>query len=232
MIWQAGQLPCQLADQVIHVWQVDLDRSADQFALLNHHEQARANKMPIARYRQRFINARGILRYLLANYLSAAAQTIILTSAAHGKLSLSTTPYLKFNLAHSKNKAIYVFNTHNEIGVDLEIKKTIQDINGIAARIFSPIECQYLSNTSTLATTEEKFFILWTRKEAIIKATGEGLTAAVWQITTTLADGQINPDIDHVKSLQLQLLDLPPIKNAHAALAAQLHNKELHYFKL
>ena len=232
MNWQIGKLPCKLAHNTIHVWQVNLDRLSDQFQWLNTIEQQRANKMPIAIHRQRFINARATLRQLLSNYLSAAPQAIELSIMKRGKLYLRTAPELKFNLTHSKNMAIYAFNYDIEIGIDLEVKHSLKNISGIAERVFYAIECEYLYNQKTMKTLLEKFFILWTRKEAIIKATGEGLAAAVTEITTTLADGQINPHIDRLEALNLQLHDLPMIKNCHAAIAAQCINKKLSYFIL
>ena len=232
MNWQPKNVPQILRDSEVHIWRVDLDQLSNQFSLLSNEEQQRTTKMPIALPRQRFINARGTLRRLLASYLNLPAKEIILASTPRGKLYLPHNNNLHFNLTHSRNMAIYAFNYTHEIGIDIEVKRSLKNAVGIANRIFSPAELEYFHNTKISQILEEKFFTLWTRKEALVKATGEGLAAAVHEITTTQPDGHISHDIDYAKPLQLQLCDLPDIEHCSAAVATHINNKYYHHFIL
>lgn len=231
MKWQLARLKPSLKINEVHVWQVDLDQLANQAAWLSPAELDRSQTMPITLHRQRFINARGILRKLLAHYLHCKAQTIALAKSPRGKLYLQDdTSQLFFNLTHSKHMAVYAFNYQYEIGIDIEIKHALRNISGIAERIFSPVELDYLYDEKNLSLQREKFFTLWTRKEALIKATGEGLTAPVQSITTTLVNGQLNPNIDYAKPLNLTLTALPTIENFATALAANKAIANYYYF--
>ncbi len=232
MNWQLQSLPFKRPIDVIHVWQVDLDQLDDQSALLSDAERQYMQKMPITVHRRRFINARGILRRLLQNYLNITPTMIPLEKTARGKLYLGKEKQIKFNLSHSKNIAIFGFNNHGEIGIDIEVKRQLTHITTIAARMFSAIERQYLSTTNDENEIINRFLTVWTRKEAIIKATGDGLAAPISTITTTLKNGMINTMIDYVKHLNLNLIDLPKIDHCFAALAAKTTKQYVHCLKL
>ena len=159
-----------LNEDQIHIWCVNFEELNGQTQYLSHIEQERANKLRIKQVQQRFINGRGFLRYLLSHYLNTNAQEISLNARPNGKLYLPDNPIF-FNLAHSKHMVMYAFNYQHEIGIDIEYRRPIKDVHAIAERVFSPIEQKYLlSKSDNGKTTEEKFFQLWTRKEAIIKA--------------------------------------------------------------
>lgn len=232
MNWQVQSLPFETLINTIDVWQIDLDQLDDQSALLSDEERQHSNSMPITVHRQRFINARAVLRLLLGNYLGTLPTIVSLEKTARGKLYLPQKKHLKFNLSHSKNIAIFAFNEYDELGIDIEVKRKLTNIKIITKRMFSSIECGYLSGAIDENDMIDRFFTLWTRKEAIIKATGDGLAAPVNRITTTLKNGLINSNIDYVRSKNLNLIDLPKIKNDIAALAANTTKKHLRYLKL
>lgn len=209
----------------IHIVQIDLDQQACLRENLTPSEQQRADKMRIANVRQRFINSRGFLRQCLSHYLQQEPNKIELSSTEKGKLFLKNSP-LFFNLAHSKNMALFAFNYDNEIGIDIEQIRPLDDLNAIAERVFTDIEIDYLTNTEE-DNKLNTFFKLWTRKEAAIKASGEGLTAPLTEITTTNKNGAIISAIPYLQEYHCQLKDLVVTPGFAATLAAQLQKRDI-----
>jgi 4'-phosphopantetheinyl transferase len=152
--------------------------------LLSLDEQERAQRFRFDQHRRRFICARGILRSLLSQYLnhlfpesSTVPQDIQFTYNSHGKPHLaspSNTPSLHFNLSHSEDLALYGFSLHSPVGVDIEHLRSIANIPQLAYRFFTPREYEAISH-SPPDHQQALFFQTWTRKEAILKATGTGL---------------------------------------------------------
>ena len=97
---------------------------------------------------------------------------------------------LSFNLAHSGGMAIYAFSRHREIGVDLEfIREDLAD-EKIAERFFS--ECEVADLRSLPAELRKRgFFDCWTRKEAYIKARGEGLSMPLDEFDVAFVPGEV-----------------------------------------
>jgi 4'-phosphopantetheinyl transferase len=209
----------------IHIVQIDLDQQACLRENLILSEQQHADKMRITNVRQRFINSRGFLRQCLSHYLQQEPNKIELSSTEKGKLFLENS-HLFFNLAHSKNMALFAFNHNHEIGIDIEQIRPLDDLNAIAERVFTEIEIDYLTNTK-----EDKklnaFFKLWTRKEATIKASGEGLTAPLKEITTTDKTGKILKNIPYLQEYKCKLKELKVKAGYAATVAAQLENREI-----
>ena len=176
------------ADEV-HVWFADLDQpSADNLRpLLAEDEVARAERFHFEKDRKHYINARGLLRQLLAVYLGVAAAEVQIEYAEKGKPFVSGTG-INFNLAHSQGKAIYAFARGRDLGVDLEFMR--EDVGEeIAERFFSPNEFAALKELPP-ELTKEAFFNCWTRKEAYIKARGEGLSMPLDVFEVSLAPGE------------------------------------------
>jgi len=144
---------------------------------LSDEEQLRASRFVFARDRDRFIVARARLRELLAERLGARPDLVELVYGARGKPALSSrfaSSGLRFNVSHSDGVAAYAFATGREVGIDVEAVREINDADSVAARFFSRSE-----NETFLALGPEErsvgFFNCWTRKEAFIKALGDGL---------------------------------------------------------
>lgn len=177
------------ADEV-HVWQATLD---DQLSdglklILSEDEISRANRFHFATDRNHYIVARGLLRKLLAAYLGVGSAELQFLYAEKGK------PYLEeiqrrsinFNLAHSHGMAIYAFSQGRELGVDLEFIRDDLADEKIAERFFSPWEIRAL-RTIPAELRKQAFFNCWTRKEAYIKARGEGLSMPLVEFDVSLA---------------------------------------------
>jgi 4'-phosphopantetheinyl transferase len=164
----------------IHVWSFALDRTPEEVArvagVLSCGERARAAAFHFPRDRSRFEVARTRLRELLAGYVGCGAAELRFTHGAHGKPALEypAQPELRFNLSHSHGHALLAVAHGCEVGVDLEQVRPDVDFDGIVASHFSPTE----QAAWTGLPEEERsgaFFHGWVRKEAYVKARGEGL---------------------------------------------------------
>ena len=179
------------ADEV-HVWHAQLDdHPADSLKLLlTEDEISRADRFHFAKDRNHFVVARGLLRKLLGGYAGVNAGELRFTYSEKGKPALAETQggSLHFNLAHSHGRAIYAFSMGREVGVDLEFRR--EDFAGdkIAERFFSPTEIAVLA-TVPLELKQQAFFDCWTRKEAYIKARGDGLSLPLDEFDVSFAPG-------------------------------------------
>jgi 4'-phosphopantetheinyl transferase len=161
-------------------------------ALLSDAERQRASRFVFDRDRRRFTVARARLRRLLSARLCVRPESVELVYGAHGKPALArgcTAPDLRFNVSHSEDVAVYAFSQGREIGIDVESVRAIRDIEEIAARFFSRRE-----NEAYLALDSRDrplgFFNCWTRKEAFIKALGDGLSHPLDRFDVSLAPGE------------------------------------------
>jgi len=161
----------------IHIWSAHLASAKHQEeAILSQDERARAERYVFPIHRQRFIAARCWLRKILGFYLNLAPQDIIFTYDKKDKpfLSVPNNTALQFNLSHSEDIAIYAITLNHAIGVDIEkIQEHYND--AVAKRFFSSQEYTALMQLSPQDRIIG-FYRIWSRKEAIIKATGKGLS--------------------------------------------------------
>lgn len=144
---------------------------------LSSDERERALRFYAEEHRHSFIIGRGILRAILAFYISARPEDLIFNYGSKGKPYLKNHPDVHFNLGHSADRAVYAV-AGNELGVDIELIKQVRDWQKISERFFSLRESDELRR---LGPDQQMagFFACWTRKEAYIKATGEGLAAGL-----------------------------------------------------
>jgi 4'-phosphopantetheinyl transferase len=176
----------------IHVWHrslaVSIAQREELFALLDSDERQRAARFHFEAGRDAFIVSHGWLRTLLGRYLNADPRTLEFTFGNRGKPSLQGTP-LRFNLSHSGAMAACAVAQNEEVGIDIEQIRPMRDLESIARRFFHPEECRKLLALSD-ADREPAFFRCWTRKEAYIKALGDGLSAPLDRFEVTLAPGE------------------------------------------
>jgi 4'-phosphopantetheinyl transferase len=155
-------------------------------------ERLRASRFVFERDRHRFIVGRARLRHLLASRLGVRPDAVELDYGPHGKPRLSRTfadAGLCFNVSHSEDLALCAFSSGREIGIDVEAVRELPDADEIAARFFSRRE-----NDAYLAIHSRDrplgFFNCWTRKEAFIKALGDGLHYPLDRFDVSLAPGE------------------------------------------
>jgi 4'-phosphopantetheinyl transferase len=172
---------------------LDLDDEAatQEGEYLTEDEKRRARQFRFPRDRKRFIVSRARLRQLLASRLDASPASIELQYGCRGKPELAgqfAASKLKFNVSHSEDLAVYAFTSGGEVGVDVELIRPLPDADDIATRFFSRAE-----NAAYLALHPRDrplgFFNCWTRKEAFIKAIGDGLYYPLDAFDVTLAPG-------------------------------------------
>jgi len=160
--------------------------------LLSDRERERAGRFAFDPDRNRFIVARALLRQLLAARLGVRPEAVELASGARGKPALAgrfATSDLRFNVSHCKDVAVYALSSGREVGVDVEAVRTLPDADDVAARWFSPRE---YATYRALEPGDRAlgFFQCWTRKEAFIKALGDGLFHPLDRFDVSLAPGE------------------------------------------
>lgn len=164
----------------------DLDRLTQ---LLTDDERRRADRFRFPRDRERFMAARGRLRLILSRYAQRDPKDFRFTVGQYGKPDLVDGGDLRFNVSHSHQLALYAFTRQREVGVDIEFIRPDFGTLDIAENYFSPIELAALRALPTDMHTDA-FFTCWTRKEAYIKARGEGLSMPLSQFDVTLIPGE------------------------------------------
>lgn len=159
---------------------------ATSFTLLSAEEQARAARFVVESARERFILGRGFLREALAPYTGQPPAALTFTYGARGKPLLAHSP-LHFNLAHSGDVLLLALTDVGDIGVDVEQIRPLPHLHTMAHDNFSPAEI-----AAVLALPHEQqptaFFTVWTRKEAYIKATGDGFRRPLASFDVSLDD--------------------------------------------
>lgn len=158
-------------------------------AVLSPDERARADRFVHDGDRRRFVMARARLRELIGERLGVAPQSVQFGYGAYGKPSLATLHHdIRFNIAHSEDLAVYAFASGVELGVDVERLRVIDDAARLVAR-FSPRERRAYESLPP-GDRPVGFLNCWTRKEAFIKATGQGLSLPLDSFDVTLTPGK------------------------------------------
>jgi 4'-phosphopantetheinyl transferase len=194
--WVNPQAFAPLDDGEVHLWRASLVRTPDALrqlhATLAPDEAAKAARYHFQKDRDHYVAARGLLRRLLGLYLARAPESVRFSYGAHGKPSLDAAQAaqgLRFNLSHSHELVLYAFTRGRDVGVDLEYMRADFAGEEIAARFFSAREVSMLRSLPAEARTRA-FFNCWTRKEAYIKARGEGLSHPLDAFDVSLIPGE------------------------------------------
>ena len=170
---------------------------------------------------------------ILSVYLGLEPRQILLVSSDKGKPELGAglrASGLKFNLSHSRNYALLAVTLHSTIGVDIEFINPEYSGDEIATRFFSPAEVRQLG---TLAPEErlQAFFHCWTRKEAYIKALGEGLSRPLDSFDVAFAPGEpaqlLRVESSAEEILRWRMYDLPVLSGYAAALVVEGREHQL-----
>lgn len=168
-----------------HIWFLQTDkylRYVSSFKnVLSSDEMTRAEDFHFERDKNNFIITRAVLRFILSEYLKVNAEDVSFEYEEKGKPSvLSEINSLKinFNLSHSKGVALYAFALDVRLGVDVEYKRSLSSLNDMAKKTLTEREFEEYS-LMPISKKAECFFKFWTHKEAFVKATGEGVFAAM-----------------------------------------------------
>jgi 4'-phosphopantetheinyl transferase len=167
--------------------------TVDELALcLSDGERLKASRFVFGRDRRRFVVARAWLRRMLGSRLGLQPEAVEFEYGPRGKPALSpqlTESQLRFNVSHSEDIAVYAFARGREVGIDVEAVRAIEDADAIVGRFFSAHEYRAYR---TLDPRDKPlaFFNCWTRKEAFIKAIGDGLYHPLDSFDVSLAPGE------------------------------------------
>ncbi len=197
-----------------------LERSC--YELLSSEERERAARYRAGKPRDNFILTRGTLRSLVATCVGAKPQELSFRYSEYGKPLLDGSFDLRFNVSHTDGLALIALGKTREIGVDVEKITAAPDFKKLAARFFSARERDSLEQLSgeELPTA---FFRCWTRKEAYVKARGEGLSLPLHQFDVSVAPSETQALLatrpDPAEASRWALQDLPVSNGYVAALA-------------
>jgi 4'-phosphopantetheinyl transferase len=187
------------------IWLADLDdpgRDLDAaHALLADDERARAERFVFDQHRHRFVVCRAWLRAQLAGHLRRDPAALRFEYGPAGKPAL-VGPGPRFNVSHSDRYALLVIAEGGEVGIDIERIRPMRDMDQVAERVFSAAERAALSRVPA-DRRMDAFFAGWTRKEAYIKARGEGI-GLLGAIDVALSPGE-TPRLIRVAGLPAEL---------------------------
>jgi 4'-phosphopantetheinyl transferase len=192
LTWPVETITQSLHEEDVLIWAAPLLQPAAIVSrltgLLSAAEQARATRFKVeAAYRQ-FSIGRGLLRLVLGQYLATDPARLEFEYGPRQKPALAGAP-LQFNLAHSGEVALIAVTPRQPVGIDVEAVRPMKDMLSIAKRFFAPAEYRTLRQLPPAMQTAA-FYHGWTRKEAYLKALGDGLARPLDQFEVSLAPGQ------------------------------------------
>jgi len=176
----------------VHVWSLQLDLGPTTMGrlerLLSPEETSRAGRFAFDLHRRRYVAAHGLLRVVLADRLGTTPEKVALESASGGKPRLRTGR-ARFNLSHAGPVGLVAVSAEREVGIDVEEIREIANLDDLAEACFSPAESAALAAVPA-PDRLRAFFTGWTRKEAFLKATGEGLSRPLASFDVTMTPGE------------------------------------------
>jgi len=226
----------ELTKDEVHVWRASLSVAPAVLqrleATLAPDERSRAARFVFPEGRGDFIAARGILRELLGAYLQRPPASLEFEYGLRGKPALhtgDTVLSIRFSLSHSHGLALYAFARRREVGIDLELVQP--DFGGEAvAECF--LSYHELTELRTLPSElrAEGFFACWTRKEAYMKARGDGLQIPLNSFDVSLTPGR-PAELHSSDSARWSLRAFQPAPRFVAAVVGEGGVWRLHHFK-
>ncbi|MEQ1649258.1 MAG: 4'-phosphopantetheinyl transferase superfamily protein [Hyphomicrobiaceae bacterium] len=176
---------------IIDLWVWSLaanDAAHDRLStFLDTAELARASRFMSETHQRQFRIAHGRLREILAAYVSVPPDQLRFDLGSHGKpeLTVSTTSAPFFNLSHTGALAALAVSPTHPLGVDIEAERDVTD--NLAERYFAREEIEALALMPE-AEARAAFFRCWTRKEAVVKAAGDGLSMPLTSFVVDVTD--------------------------------------------
>ena len=212
-------------DQGIHVWHLRGGKdyySDNMMELLDEGERNRANRFHAKRDHFRFVCFHYAVRRILTHYTGLSPEKIQFGKEANGKPHLLVSGVEErpchFNLSHSGDLGLLAISQDQEIGVDVEQMHALNDLEGVAERVFNAEERTWM-NVEEGVKRQERFFTLWTRKEAVVKNLGLGIFADLpsYSVHGNGAVKVVLPEA--VTETKLTVLSMDDVANAKTALA-------------
>ena len=227
----------QIKENEVQVLRVDLNGldpiGSALNTILSPDERERADRFRFAIHKQRFILTRGMLRIVLGACLKRRPGDLIFSYGEYGKprlLRTAETPHLAFNVSHSEDLAVFALTAGTEVGVDVELLRPREDLDGLARTAFSYAEFDNYRQL-TPAERPRAFYRCWTRKEAFIKAIGHGFAYPLDQFDVSMGESaallRLNGEATAATRWWLQNLATPdPFIGALAIAGINFHLSE------
>ena len=194
--WMSVAMPPPLGDDELQIWRVDLPQRdgslEDYLHILSDDERVRADRLRAGNVRLQFVVARACLRFLLGNAAGIAPKAVPLTLTAFGK---PETPGMFFNVAHSGDAVLIALSQRHPVGIDIEYLNREVEALEIAKTAFSVTEHKALASIATAAGQREAFFRCWTRKEAVLKVDGRGLSLPLNSFEVPVDEGAFEASV-------------------------------------
>lgn len=181
-VWARPIASPPLCSHELHIWRANLAQAQPILEQLRQtlsaDETERVSRLRFDTHRHRAIASRGILRSILAGYLHRSPSQLQFRYCERGKPSLAMTEIpttVVFNVTHSEHLALFAIADNNLLlGIDVEAYKSIPLLTSLVQRYCSPQEQEQIA-TQPLDQQTQAFFYYWTAKEALTKATGQGI---------------------------------------------------------
>ena len=194
--WAEPPTRPEIAPLDAHIWQIELDRDVREVGrlarLLSGDEVVRADRLSRGEVRDRFVVGRATLRRVLGLYLGIGPESVVFHYGPRGKPAVEGAgvgPPPQFNLAHSRGLALLALTRGRRVGIDVEEVRPMPEVERVVERFFSPRERgEFRSIPGPLRLAA--FFRGWTRKEAFLKAIGEGLVMPLDHFDVSLSPAE------------------------------------------
>lgn len=190
--WKEAIEVDRIQDDEVHVWLFHMNTTPPGikrfYPLLSTEEKERSERFVHFMHRKRFIASHGFLRSVLARYLNIEPENIEYDKTANNKPILKASAHadgVHFNLSHSNHLAMLAVSRNLAVGMDVEHMDRKHQWEKLIRRFFTEPEQQAIFSLPQ-AQQEQAFFQVWTRKEAHMKVTGEGLHLAPTQFTVSV----------------------------------------------
>jgi 4'-phosphopantetheinyl transferase len=195
----------------VHVWSEPVDATEDlegNLELLDDAERAQAGRFRFDLDRVRFVLRRAFARRVLARYLGVHPAAVRIRTSRLGRPELDPPCGLAFNTSHSDGMAVVAVAQGQRVGIDIERVREIESALDVAEGLFAAPEVEWLRSVSS-GSCSRAFLALWTRKEAVVKALGGGLSIPLdgFSVLANTSRG-IERSTDLPGSLSLLLKDL------------------------
>jgi 4'-phosphopantetheinyl transferase len=218
------------------VWMARLPALADSLAtlhlLLDAGERERALRFRFPEDRARFVAGRGLLRLAVRRYAPHVPAAFEISYTSLGRPMLPGDYEVpNFSISHTRELVALAFAANSHTGIDVEYTKSIPDIPGLAERILSEEDFREFQ---ALPEREKQlaFFRVWTRKEAYLKARGEGIATGLRDISVSFSPEPTSrlTDPREVSASAWRVHTMPVPVDYAGAVACDDPTREVRYF--
>lgn len=220
-MWQPPPDSLELHPDTVDVWRLQLEQSTEAVAhaaeLLTDDETARAARFRFERDQTCYTLTRSTLRRLLGAYLQTSPTTIDFSTGAHGKPAVADTD-VEFNVSHSGDYSLLAFCGGRPVGVDLEKLCERKSLALVAEHHFGSDEFEHVLAGADEDERLARFYRCWTRKEAFMKATGEGLALGLKTFEVSVDDDARLLWVEDGEARNWQMIDVDVAPGYAAAL--------------